>query len=287
MARYAASAAKLPLKQRDLLYIIPSQNVVPAWEIDNLPPIISQYLAGQVSSFSFLSICYSKQVPIFLTMRSQKNVSRNPLFASALLSILLGSIASPLIGGGEQSWVTLGEPEFLAYDAADSANLPNPPSTPDTGADWTSWTALLNNAQLGNTAAEVLEPQQQENNPYLISDGMVGGTSSSSKSRGPPTPLRSDLQEWDFRKYPGYPSDDGPALYDPKTGIYWAQKRLSCSRGKKLFCCRPDDIKCCTCECQFYFTFSFGRKTAFKKWEGENRHPLLVAQTWELDGFCF
>lgn len=220
-------------------------------------------------------------------MRSPKNASCNLLFASALISLLLGSIASPVIGGGEQSWATLGEPEFLAYDEQDAANLPYPPSTPDTGADWTSLTAFLNNAQLGNTAAEALVPQQQENIPYLISDGMVGNTAPSPEPRGRPTPLRPDLKEWDFRKYPGYPSEDSPDLYDPNTHMYWAQKRLSCSRGKKLFCCRPDDIKCCTCECQFYFTFFLWKEnTASDKGRGGergrragNRHPLLACCT--------
>lgn len=200
-------------------------------------------------------------------MRSPKIASCkgcNLLLVSALISLLLGSIASPIIGD-EQSWATLGEPEFLVYDAPDAANLPNPPSTPDTGADWTSLTALLNDAQLGNTATEVFVPQQQGNIPYLISDGMVGGTASSPEVRGPPKPLHPDLKEWDFRKYPGYPSEDSPALYDPKTGMYWAQKRLACSGKKTLFCCRPNDIKCCTCECQIYFSFFFGRKTASEK----------------------
>lgn len=212
-------------------------------------------------------------------MRSPKMASCNLLFASVLISLLLGSIASPIIGD-EQSWTTLGEPEFLAYDTPDAANLPNPPSSPDTGADWTSLTALLNNAQLGNTATEVFVPQQQENIPYLISDGMVEGTASFPQARGPPEPLRPDLEEWDFRKYPGYPSEDSPALYDPKTGMYWAQKRLACSGGKKLFCCRPNDIKCSTCECRIIFFFLllfllfFGRKTASDK-EGHRLSALL------------
>lgn len=223
-----------------------------------------QYLAVQVSRFDFLSILPLKQVLTFLTMRSPKMASCNLLFASALISLPLGSIASPIIGD-EQSWAILGEPEFLAYDAPDAANLPNPLSTPGMGADWTSLTALSNNAQLGDTATEVFVPQQQEDIPYLISDGMVGGTTSFPKARGPPTPLRPDLNEWDFRKYPGYPSDDSPALYDPKTGMFWAQKRLACSRGKTLFCCRPNDIKCCTCECRIYFTFFFGRKATLEK----------------------
>lgn len=200
-------------------------------------------------------------------MRPPMNASCNLLSASAFVSLLLGSIASPIIGD-EQSWATLAEPEFLAYDAPDAANLPNPLSTPDTGADW------LNNAQLKNTAAEDLVPQQQENIPYLISDGMVEGTVSSPEARGRPIPLHPEFNEWDFRKYPGYPSEDSPALYDPTTGMFWAQKRLSCSGGKKLFCCRPNDIKCCTCECQFYFfTFFF---------VSEKGKGLLVAQTWLL-----
>lgn len=166
-------------------------------------------------------------------MRSQSDVSCSLLFASALVSLLLGSIASPIIGG-EQSWATLTEPEFLAYDAPDAANLPNP-STRDTGADWSSLA--------GNTA----EVPQQENIPYLISDGMVRDTSPLSK--GPPTPLHPELQEWDFRRYAGYPSEDSKDLYNPKTHMYWAQKILSCPSAKQIFCCRPDDIKCCTCEC--------------------------------------
>lgn len=249
-----------------------------------------QYIAGQVSRFDFLSILTHKQVLIFLTMRSPKFASCNLLFASALILLFLGSIASPIIGD-EQSWATLGEPEFLAYDAPDAANLPTPPSTPDTGADWTSLTALLDNAQIGDTATEVFVPQQQENIPYLISDGMVGGTASSPGARGPPIPLHPDLKEWDFRKYPGYPSEDSSALYDPKTGMYWAQKRLDCSGRKTLFCCRPNDIKCCTCECRIYFTFFFGRKTASEKARaargGGRTDPLLVTQTWEDNSFCF
>lgn len=223
-------------------------------------------------------------------MRSPPNIaSCNLLFASALGSLLLGSIASPIIGDEQQSWATLGEPEYLAYDAPDVANLPSPPSMPDTGADWTSSTAFLNNnAQLGNTATELFVPQQQENIPYLISDGMVEGTvSSPPEARGPPKPLRADLPEWDFRKYPGYPSEDSSALYDPKTGMYWAQKRLSCSREKTLYCCRPGDIKCCTCE--FILLFSLEEKRPPRKEEkqggsgekggGQGTDPLQVAQT--------
>lgn len=213
--------------------------------------------------------------------------SCNLLFASALISLLLGSIASPIIGD-EQSWATLGEPEFLAYPAPDAANLPNPPSTPEMGTEWTSLTALLNNnAQLENTATEVFIPQQQENIPYLISDGMVGGSTSFPEARGPPTPLHPDLEEWDFRKYPGYPSEESPALYDPKTGMYWAQKMLACSRRKTLFCCRPNDIKCCTCECRIYlFGFFFGRETASEKGsaarEGGKQAPCLLHEPGKI-----
>ncbi|MCJ1343266.1 hypothetical protein MMC31_001459 [Peltigera leucophlebia] len=158
-------------------------------------------------------------------MRSPRDVSCNLLFVSAIISLLLDSIASPIVGG-EQSWATLSEPEYLAYALPDSANLPEP-STPDTGGDWSSLTALWNSVKPGNTATDVVVPQQ-ENIPNLISDGMVRGTTSAPEPRGRPTPLRPELPEWDFRKYPGYPREDSQALYNPKTGIYWAQKRLSC-----------------------------------------------------------
>lgn len=219
-------------------------------------------------------------------MRSPNIIaSCNLLFASALISLLKGSIASPIIGD-EQSWATPGEQEYLVYDAPDAANLPSPPSTPDTGADWTTSTAFLNNAQFGNTATEEFVPQQQDNIPYLISDGMAEDTVSSPEARGPPIPLRPDLQEWDFRKYPGYPSEESPALYEPTTGMYKAQKMLACSRGKTLFCCRPNDIKCCTCEWRVYFTFFSGRKTASEKGReeggGEATDPLLVAHPGKI-----
>lgn len=188
-------------------------------------------------------------------MRPPSDVFCNLLFTSALISLLLGSIASPIIGG-EHSWATLNEPEFLARAPSDAVNLPGP-STPDSGADWSSLAASWNNVQPGNTVAEVVVPQQ-EDIPYLISDGMVRGTTSTPGPRGPPTPLHPELKEWDFRKYRGYPSDDSPDLYNPKTGMYWAQKKLSCPGGKQLFCCRPDDIKCCTCECLFFFFFPIG-----------------------------
>lgn len=197
-------------------------------------------------------------------MRSPTDVSYYLLFTSALISLLLGSIASPIIGG-EQSWATLSEPEFLASASPDTANLPHP-SAPDTDTDWSPLTASWNNVQLENTAAEVVAPQQ-ENIPDLISDGMVGGTVSP-QPRGRPQSQHPELKEWDFRKYPGYPSEDTPDLYNPKTGMYWAQKRLSCPNGQELFCCRPDDIKCCTCECLFFFFSYYGRGTAGKMTEG-------------------
>lgn len=207
-------------------------------------------------------------------MHSKPNIaSSNLLFASALISILLGTIASPIIGDEQQSWATLREPEYLAHDAPDAANLPSPPSTPDTGADWTSSTAFLNiNAQFGDTTTEMFVPQQQENIPYLISDGMVEGTvSSPPEARGPPKPLRADLPGWDFRKYPGYPSEDSSVLYDPNTGMYWAQKKLACSSGKALYCCRPDDIKCCTCEFILFFSLEENRPPRKEEKQGRGR----------------
>lgn len=191
-------------------------------------------------------------------MRFPSDLSCNFLFALAFVSLLLGAIASPIIGG-EQPWATLSEPEYLAYVPPDAANNLPDPSTPDTVGDWSSLTALWNNFQPENTATEVVVPQQ-ENIPYLITDGMVQGTTSAPKPRGRPTPIHPELPEWDFRKYPGYPSEDSQALYNPKTGIYWAQKKLSCSGGRQLFCCRPEDIKCCTCElffCLFFSLFCF------------------------------
>lgn len=214
-------------------------------------------------------------------MRSPTDVSYYLLLISPSISLLLGSIASPIIGG-EQSWATLSEPEFLSYATPDAANLPDT-SAPDTGTDWSSLTASWNNVQLENTAAEVVAPQQ-ENIPHLISDGMVGGTLSP-QPRGRPPSQHPELKEWDFRKYPGYPSEDSPDLYNPLTGMFWAQKRLKCLNGQQLFCCRPDDIKCCTCEGLFLFLFYFNFFTI----EGERpiERQRECKQTWGDNGFYF
>lgn len=188
------TTTELPRKQSSLFNINNVTECHFRWSNRSSSPNKPQYLAGQVSRFDFLSNLSLKQVLIFLTMCSPKNAFCNLLFASASISLLLGPIASPIIGD-EQSWATLREPEFLAYEAPDAANLPNLPSTPDTGADWTSLTALLNNGQLGNTAAEVFVPQQQEKFPYLISDSIVRGTAPPPEPRGPPKPLRPNLKE--------------------------------------------------------------------------------------------